>query len=157
MHAASPLTSSPNAHDDELGCHRLAAGGGLGGLRATSFISSDRSLLRDTSGVAASAFSAFIPAGFFPLRFPTPVHAASPLTSSSHAHDDELGCHRLAAGGGLGGLHATSSSPLTGLCFETLLAWLPQHFLCSFQLGFFSEIPYTRARCFSPYQQLTCS
>ena len=29
MHAASPLTSSPNAHDDELGCHRLAAGGGF--------------------------------------------------------------------------------------------------------------------------------
>ena len=25
------------------------------------------------------------------------------------------------------------------------------------ELGFFSEIPYTRARCFSPYQQLTCS
>ena len=54
-----------DAHDDELGCHRLAAGGGLGGLRATSFIPSDRSLLRDTSGVAASAFSVFIPAGFF--------------------------------------------------------------------------------------------
>ena len=49
MHAASPLTSSSHAHDDEVGCHRLAAGGGLGGLRATSFISSDRSLLRDTS------------------------------------------------------------------------------------------------------------
>ena len=49
------------------------------------------------------------------------------------------------------------SSPLTGHCLETLLAWLPPHFLCSFQLGFFSEIPYTRARCFSPYQQLTCS
>ena len=65
VHAASPLTSSSHAHDDELGCHRLAAGGGLGGLRATSFISSDRSLLRDTSGVAASAFSVFIPAGFF--------------------------------------------------------------------------------------------
>ena len=61
----SPLTSSSHAHDDELGCHRLAAGWGLGGLRATSFISSDRSLLRDTSGVAASAFSVFIPAGFF--------------------------------------------------------------------------------------------
>ena len=28
-------------------------------------ISSDRSLLRDTSGVAASAFSVFIPARFF--------------------------------------------------------------------------------------------
>ena len=55
------LTSSSHAHDDELGCHRLAAGGGLGGLRATSFISSDRSL----PGVAASAFSVFIPAGFF--------------------------------------------------------------------------------------------
>ena len=65
VHAASPLTSSSHAHDDELGCHRLAAGGGLGGLRATSFISSDRSLLRDTCGVAASAFSVFIPAGFF--------------------------------------------------------------------------------------------
>ena len=35
--------------------------------------------------------------------------------------------------------------PLTGHCFETLLAWLPQHFLCSFQLGFFSEIPCSRA------------
>ena len=65
MHAASPLASSSHAHDDELGCHRLAGGGGLGGLRATSFISSDRSLLRDTSGVAASAFSVFIPARFF--------------------------------------------------------------------------------------------
>ena len=42
------------------------------------------------------------------------------------------------------------SSPLTGHCFETLLAWLPQHFLCSFQLGFFREIPCSRARCFSP-------
>ena len=60
LHAASPLPSSSHAHDDELGCHRLAAGGGLGGLRATSFISSDRSLVRDTSGVAASAFSVFI-------------------------------------------------------------------------------------------------
>ena len=66
VHAASPLTSSSHAHDDELGCHRLAAGGGLGGLRATSFISSDRSVLRDASGVAASAFSVFIPARFFP-------------------------------------------------------------------------------------------
>ena len=65
VHAASPLTSSSHAHNDELGYHRLAAGGGLGGLRATSFISSDRFLLRDTSGVAASAFSVFIPAGFF--------------------------------------------------------------------------------------------
>ena len=68
VHATSPLTSNPNAHDahdDELGCYRLAAGRGLGGLRATSFISSDRSLLRDISGVAASAFSMFIPAGFF--------------------------------------------------------------------------------------------
>ena len=36
-----------------------------GVLHATSFISSDRSLLRDTSGAAASAFSVFIPAGFF--------------------------------------------------------------------------------------------
>ena len=34
------------------------------------------------------------------MRFPRGVHAASPLTSSANAHDDELGCHRLAAGGG---------------------------------------------------------
>ena len=38
----------------------------------------------------------------FSVRFPTPAHAASPLTSSSHAHDDELGCHRLATGWGFG-------------------------------------------------------
>ena len=30
MHAASPLASSPNAHDDELTCHRFTAGGGFG-------------------------------------------------------------------------------------------------------------------------------
>ena len=30
-----PFTSSSSAHEDELSCHRLAAGGGLGGLRAT--------------------------------------------------------------------------------------------------------------------------
>ena len=69
VHATSPLTSNPNAHDahdDELGCHRLAAGGGFGRpTRSTSFISSNKSLLRDISGVAASAFSGFIPAGFF--------------------------------------------------------------------------------------------
>ena len=29
------------------------------------YLSSDRSLLRDASGVTASAFSVFIPAGFF--------------------------------------------------------------------------------------------
>ena len=38
----------------------------------------------------------------FSVRFPAAVHAASPLTSSSNARDDELGCHRLAAGGGSG-------------------------------------------------------
>ena len=38
----------------------------------------------------------------FSVRFPGGVHAASPLTSSSNSHDDELGCHRLAAGGGFG-------------------------------------------------------
>ena len=36
------------------------------------------------------------------MRFPGGVRAASPLTSSPNAHDDELGCHRLAAGGGFG-------------------------------------------------------
>ena len=30
----------------------------------------------------------------FSVRFPAAVHAASPLTSGSNAHDDELGCHR---------------------------------------------------------------
>ena len=38
----------------------------------------------------------------FSVRFPGGVRAASPLTSSSNAHDDELGCHRLAAGEGFG-------------------------------------------------------
>ena len=33
------------------------------------------------------------------MTFPGGVHATSPLTSSSNAHDDELGNHRLAAGG----------------------------------------------------------
>jgi len=68
VHAASPLTSSSHAHDDELGCHRLAAGGGLGGLRATSFISSDRSLLRDTSCVAASALFCLHSGSSFSVR-----------------------------------------------------------------------------------------
>ena len=36
------------------------------------------------------------------VRFPGGVHAASRVTSSSNAHDDELGCHRLAADGGFG-------------------------------------------------------
>ena len=57
------------AHDDELGCHRLAAGGGLGGLRATSFISSDRSLLRGTSGVPASALFCPHSGSFFSVSF----------------------------------------------------------------------------------------
>ena len=109
VHAAFPLTSSSHAHDDELGCHRLAAGGGLGGLRATSFISStDRSLLRDTSCVAASALFC-LSSSVFSVRFPTSVHAASPLTSSSDAHDHELGCHCLAAGGGFGRPHHTQT------------------------------------------------
>ena len=47
-------------------------------------------------------FSVFTPVCFFSVRFPGGVHAASPLTSSPNAHDDELGCHRLAAGGGFG-------------------------------------------------------
>ena len=68
VHAAFPLTSSSHAHDDELGCHRLAAGGGLGGLRATSFISSDRSLLRDTSCVAASALFCLHSGSSFSVR-----------------------------------------------------------------------------------------
>ena len=106
MRAASPLTSSSHAHDDELGCHRLAAGGGLGGLRATSFISSDRSLLRDTSGAPASALLCPHSGSFFSV---SAVHAASPLTSSPNAHDDELGCHRLAAGGGFGRPHHTQT------------------------------------------------
>ena len=38
----------------------------------------------------------------FSVRFPAAVHAASPLTSSSNAHGDELSCHRLAAGGVFG-------------------------------------------------------
>ena len=41
--------------------------------------------------------------------FPGAVHAASPLTSSPNAHDDELGCHRLAAGGGFGRPHHTQT------------------------------------------------
>ena len=69
VHAASLLTSSSHAHDDELGCHRLAAGGGLGGLRATSFISSDRSLLRDTSGAPASALLCPHSGSFFSVSF----------------------------------------------------------------------------------------
>ena len=145
VHAASSLTSSSHAHDDELGCHRLAAGGGLGGLRATSFISSDRSLLRDTSGVAASAFSVFIP---------TPVHAASPLTSSSHAHDDELGCHRLAAGGGLGGLRATSFISSDRSLLRDTSGAPALALLCPHSGSFFSvSFSWRRARCFSPYQQ----
>ena len=64
-----PLTSSSHAHDDELGRHRLAAGGGLGGLRATSFISSDRSLLRDTSGAPASALFCPRSGSFFSVSF----------------------------------------------------------------------------------------
>ena len=109
MHAASPLTSISHAHDDELGCHRLAAGGGLGGRRATSFISSDRSLLRDTSGVPASALFCPHSGSFFFRELFLAVHAASPLTSSPNAHDDELGCHRLAAGGGFGRPHHTQT------------------------------------------------
>ena len=92
MHAASPLTSSSHAHDDELGCHRLAAGGGLGGLRATSFISSDRSLLRDTSGVPASALfcphsGSFFSVSFYlpPCTLLLPLPAAQMLTTMSWA------------------------------------------------------------------------
>ena len=102
VRAASPLTSSSHAHDDELGCHRLAAGGGLGGLRATSFISSDRSLLRDTSGAPASALLCPHSGSFFCVNFSWRRARCFSLTSSPNAHDDELGCHRLAAGGGFG-------------------------------------------------------
>ena len=42
--------------------------GGLGGLRATSFISSDRSLLRDTSCVAASALFCLHSGSSFSVR-----------------------------------------------------------------------------------------
>ena len=69
VRAASPLTSSSHAHDDELGCHRLAAGGGLGGLRATECVSSDRSLLRDTSGAPASALFCPRSGSFFSVSF----------------------------------------------------------------------------------------
>ena len=92
MHAASPLTSSSHAHDDELGCHRLAAGGGLGGLRATSFISSDRSRLRYTSGAPASALLCphfrfvFFPELFLaPCTLLLPLPAAQMLTTMSWA------------------------------------------------------------------------
>ena len=92
MRAASPLTSSSHAHDDELGCHRLAAGGGLGGLRATSFISSDRSLLRDTSGVPASALFCPHSGSFFfrelflaPCTLLLPLPAAQMLMTMSWA------------------------------------------------------------------------
>ena len=39
------------------------------------------------------------------------------------------------------------ASPLTGHCFDKLVAYLPP-----FQLVLFSEISWRRARCFSPYQ-----
>ena len=92
VHAASPLTSSSHAHDDELGCRRLAAGGGLGGLRATSFISSDRSLLRGTSGVPASALFCRHSGSFFfrelflaPCTLLLPLPAAQMLMTMSWA------------------------------------------------------------------------
>ena len=158
MHAASPLTSSSHAHDDELGCHRLAAGGGLGGLRATSFISSDRSLLRDTSGVACLSIFCVHSSWVFSVRFPTAVHAASPLTSSSHAHDDELGCHRLAAGGGLGGLRATSFISSDRSLLRDTSGVPASALFCPHSGSFFSvSFSWRRARCFSPYQQLKCS
>ena len=53
-------------------------------------------------------FCVLIPVRFF-RAFPGAVHAASPLTSSPNAHDDELGCHRLAAGGGFGRPHHTQT------------------------------------------------
>ena len=55
-----------------------------------------------TCCVPASAIFCVHSSWLFSVTFPGGVHAASPLTSSSNAHDDELGCHRLAAGGGFG-------------------------------------------------------
>ena len=54
------------------------------------------------TGEYASAIFCVHSSLLFSVRFPAAVHAASPLTSSSNAHDHELGCHRLAAGGGFG-------------------------------------------------------
>ena len=93
----------------------------------------------------------------FSVRFPTPVHAASPLTSSSHAHDDELGCHRLAAGGGLGGLRATSFISSDRSLLRDTSGAPASALLCPHSGSFFSSFSWRRARCFSPYQQPKCS
>ena len=94
----------------------------------------------------------------FSVRFPTPVHAASPLTSSSHAHDDELGCHHLAAGGGLGGLHATSFISSDRSLLRDTSGAPASALLCPHSGSFFSvSFSWRRARCFSPYQQPKCS
>ena len=152
------MGSTTLVRDDELGCHRLAAGGALEGLRATSFISADRSLLRDDSWRGRLSIFCVQCSWVFSVRFPTPVDAASPLTSSSHAHDDELGCHRLAAGRGLGGLRATSFISSDRSLLRDTSGAPASALFCPHSGSFFSvSFSWRRARCFSPYQQPKCS